>query len=98
MPSRIKIVNIFSYQETDNTLSCNHHFSPPTPGPTTWPFEAGLATSKVDPGDPDPALSRFEIEIQHFYVPSSVVKGRGKKNRLFLGKSPKLWVSGGQES
>ena len=24
--------------------------------------------------------------------------GRGKKNRLFLGKSPKLWVGGGQES
>ena len=23
-----------------------------------------------------------------------MTKGRGKKNRLFLGKSPKLWVSG----
>ena len=27
-----------------------------------------------------------------------LAKGRGKKNRLFLGKSPKLWVGGGQES
>ena len=25
-------------------------------------------------------------------------EGRHKKNRLFLGKSPKLWVGGGQES
>ena len=25
-------------------------------------------------------------------------EGRGKKNRLFLGKSPKLWVGWGQES
>ena len=25
-------------------------------------------------------------------------QGRGKKNRLFLRKSPKLWVGGGQES
>ena len=35
-----------------------------------------MATSKVGPGDPDPALSRFEIEIQHFYVLSSVVKAK----------------------
>ena len=26
------------------------------------------------------------------------IKGRGPKNRFFLGKSPKLWVGGGQES
>ena len=25
-------------------------------------------------------------------------KGRHKKNRFFLGKSPKPWVGGGQES
>ena len=25
-------------------------------------------------------------------------KGRGKKKSTFLGKSPKLWVGGGQES
>ena len=27
-----------------------------------------------------------------------VLKGRHKKNRFFLGKSPKLWVGGGPES
>ena len=42
-----------------------------------------MATSKVDPGDPDPALSRFEIEIQHFYVPSSVVKAKNA-HRFFI--------------
>ena len=29
---------------------------------------------------------------------ADIDKGRHKKNRLFLGKSPKLWVGGGQES
>ena len=83
LPSRIKIVNIFSYQETDNTPSCNHHVSPPTPGPTTWPSEAGLPTSKVDPGDPDPALSCFEI--QHF-CPFLCGKGQNFRKILYLEK------------
>ena len=33
----------------------------------------------------------------HLGYPKSVREGV-KKNQLFLGKSPKLWVGGGQES
>ena len=37
-------------------------------------------------------------EEKRLSLGQEVSKGRGKKNRLFLGKSPKLWVGGGQES
>ena len=38
--------------------------------------------------------------LKHLSIFSDIfIKGRHqKKNRLFLGKSPKLWVGGGQES
>ena len=29
---------------------------------------------------------------------NATMKGRGRKKTIFLGKSPKLWVGGGQES
>ena len=41
------------------------------------------------------------LDFDHQHVLEIVIKlskGRGKKNRLFLGKSPKLWVGGGQDS
>ena len=31
-------------------------------------------------------------------INQSVIGKASKKNRFFLGKSPKLWVGGGQES
>ena len=49
------------------------------------------------------ALPLPKVEAGGFAVPKSgsrvSTKGRGpKKNRFFLGKSPKLWMGGGQES
>ena len=43
---------------------------------------------------------RLKKYCQRYYGPEGCVQLREgiQKNRLFLGKSPKLWVGGGQES
>ena len=51
-----------------------------------------------DYDDNDPPLRKLS-ENSSSLVRAIIPKGRGqKKNRFFLGKSPKLWVGGGQES
>ena len=46
-----------------------------------------------------PGQFTFTISKQRFYeYLTSGLREGVKKNRLFLGKSPKLWVGGGQES
>ena len=53
-------------------------------------------TQEVDSADDKPKCSNSDSRTKHKYTQSC--KGRGKKKSIFLGKSPKLWVGGGQES
>ena len=48
-------------------------------------------------GNGDKDISEFEGDPTDS-DPGYEVREGIKKNRLFLGKSPKLWVGGGQES
>ena len=43
-------------------------------------------------------LLRFQGYLRRRINSMIPSKGRGKKKRFYLGKSPKLWVGGGQES
>ena len=52
---------------------------------------------------PQQVNGKFHVELylqaSRFVVDGSTRLREGiKKNRFFLGKSPKLWVGGGQES
>ena len=48
------------------------------------------------PGGDFAKVHRSHLRFKDFSETAS--KGRGKKIDFFLGKSPKLWVGGGQES
>ena len=45
---------------------------------------------------PEEVLDKLATEVKRSCIFS--IREGVKKNRFFLGKSPKLWVGGGQES